>query len=176
MDSRGFFLIGVYRPKAEVNVGTLWRHAFLFGAVGCFTVGLRYRHQTSDTLKTTRHIPLTHYADIDDLIKHLPNDCPLVAVELCDKAKPLDSFNHEERCCYLLGAEDDGLPIEVLARAHRHVVIPSPMERSMNVAVAGSIVMYDRYVKSKPTRKRFFTPVRESGCARRLFGALYISA
>ena len=57
-----------------------------------------------------------------------------------------------------------------------YVVIPSPMERSMNVAVAGSIVMYDRYVKSKPTRKRSFTPVRESGCARRLFGALYISA
>lgn len=144
--SRGYFAIGVYHAKTEVNIGTLWRSASAFGAAFVFTVGARYRKQAADTTKTDRHTPLFHFTDMDDLLSHLPNGCPLVAVELLDKATPLNRFTHLERDCFLLGAEDHGLPPEVIAKCHRKVVIPHAAQ-CLNVAVAGSIVMYDRAAK-----------------------------
>ena len=69
---RGFFGIGVWHPKHEINIGGLWRSACCFGAAFVFTVGRRYRNQPSDTLKAVRHIPLVEYVDVEDLIWHLP--------------------------------------------------------------------------------------------------------
>ena len=145
----GYFGIAVWHPKTETNIGTLWRHANLYNASFVATVGLRYRRQSSDTTNIERSIPLTHYADIDDLIEHLPHSCPIVGVELDPRAKVLDgSFNHDQRALYLLGAEDHGLPPSVLDRCHRLVQIPTPNPQSMNVAVAGTLIMHDRYAKS----------------------------
>jgi tRNA G18 (ribose-2'-O)-methylase SpoU len=89
-----------------------------------------------------------NYSDIDDMVDHLPFSCPLVAVELDELAKSLPEFSHPQRAVYLLGAEDHGLPQGVLDRCHYTVQIPTVQEWSMNVAVAGSIVMYDRMSKS----------------------------
>lgn len=147
MKGRGYFAIGVVHGKCEANIGTLWRHATLYGASFIFTVGARYRHQASDTQDTWKHIPLFNFECFEDLHRHLPHSCPLVAVEMCDEAKALPEFTHEERACYLLGAEDHGLPKEALAKCHRKLIIPCPTDRSMNVAVAGTLVMYDRYLK-----------------------------
>lgn len=74
----GFFGVGVYHPKTEMNIGTLMRTAFLYDAAFVFTVGQRYRHQASDTTKTSTKVPLFHFASIDDLIEHLPDSSPLV--------------------------------------------------------------------------------------------------
>ena len=38
--SRGFYAIGVYKPKKEVNIGTLWRTANILGASLIFTAGV----------------------------------------------------------------------------------------------------------------------------------------
>jgi tRNA(Leu) C34 or U34 (ribose-2'-O)-methylase TrmL len=143
---RGFFGIGVYHPKTTENIGTLWRSAYLFGADFIFTVGARYHKQPSDTPDTSKHIPLYTYADLDDLVAHLPARSDLVCVELAEKAKELNESHHPERAVYLLGAEDYGIPQDFLV-GHQTVIIPTEKTWSMNVAVAGSIVMYDRYVK-----------------------------
>ena len=146
--SRGYFGIVIYRPKFEVNVGTLWRSAFLQDAAFVGTVGARtYRKQASDTPNTAHHIPLIHYSDMDDMLAHLPHSCALVGVELHDCAKSLPEFWHPPRAVYLLGAEDNGIPLSVLDLCHYIVQIPTAREWSMNVAAAGSIVMYDRMVK-----------------------------
>lgn len=139
---RGFFEIGIYHPKTEINMGTLWRSAFQLGAAGIFTVGRRYERQSSDTLKAWRHIPLRHYANMEALWESLPNDAPVVAVE--EGGTPLRQFEHPQRAVYLLGAEDHGLPPAVIERCHRHVSIESVAYSSFNVAVAGSLVMYHR--------------------------------
>lgn len=146
--AHGFFGVGVYRPKTEANVGTLWRTAHLYGAAFVFTVGRRYKGQASDTPKTPRHTPLFHFENIGDLMAHLPFGAPLVGVELDPEAVPLDSFEHPLQAVYILGAEDNGLPPEVMGACHRLVVIPSPTPQSMNVAVAGSLVIYDRHRKA----------------------------
>lgn len=146
--SRGYFGIAVWQPKSEINVGTLWRTAFLYNAAFVGTVGCRYRKQASDTPGTANHVPLIHYNDLDDLIKHLPHNCPLIGVELDTTARPLPEFTHPQRAVYLLGAEDHGLPPSVLKSCHQVIQIPGPRDWSMNVSVAGSIVIYDRWCKT----------------------------
>lgn len=145
--SRGYFGIGIYHPKHEVNVGGLWRSATLFGAAFVFTIGERYRRQASDTPATPHHTPLFHFESVEDLLLHEPWSAPLVGVELDDRAEALPNFWHPERAVYLLGAEDHGLPPHVLDRCHKVVQIPSPLPWSMNVASAGSVLLYDRYLR-----------------------------
>lgn len=147
MTGRGFFAVGVYHPKTEANVGTLWRTAHLYGAAFVFTVGKRYHRQSSDTPKTPLHTPLFHYQDVEDLLDHLPWSAPLIGVELDARAIPLTEYRHRERSVYLLGAEDHGLPIDVLDACHDVIQIPCLEAQSMNVAVAGSLVIYDRFTQ-----------------------------
>lgn len=145
MANRGFFEIGVYRSKTPANVGTLWRSAYQMGAAGIFTVGKRYPMQASDTLKAHRHIPCREFADFDVFLDSLPYSCPIVAVEM--GGRPLAKFTHPEQAVYLLGAEDHGIPPAVLARCHHVISLPSVRTESYNVAVAGSLVMFDRQNK-----------------------------
>ena len=147
MSNRGYFGIGVYEPKVSENIGTLWRHARLYGADFIFTIGKRYKRQPMDTSDTPRHIPLYEYADFEDFESHLPRDCKLVCVELEDDSVGLPSFKHPERAVYLLGSEDHGIPREI--SIDRPIVqIPSQEPQSMNVSVSGTLVMYDRYTKA----------------------------
>lgn len=143
----GYFGIAVLHPKSQVNIGTLWRSAFLNDAAFVGTIGRRYQYQPSDTPGTTSHVPLVHYADMDDFIRHIPHSCPIVGVELDECAKHLPEFCHPPRAVYLLGAEDHGIPRAILDRCHYTVQIPTVRDWSMNVAAAGSIVMYDRMAK-----------------------------
>lgn len=142
---RGYFGIGIFHCKTETNVGTLWRSAAILGADFIFTIGKRYQAQSSDTVKAPRHIPLYHYKDYEDFFQHVPYSCPVIAVELADNSVPLETFVHPERCIYLLGAEDNGIPESILTRCQNTVQLIG--EYCYNVSTAGSIVMYDRAVK-----------------------------
>lgn len=149
--TRGYFGVAIYRPKQESNVGSLWRSASAYGAAFVATVEERYpRRQASDTTDTSRHVPLHHYSSINDLIEHLPHDCPLIGVELDPRATSLASYNHRERALYLLGAEDKGLPTEVLDRCHDLIQIPTVTPWSINVACAGAIVLSHRHMTRAP--------------------------
>lgn len=149
---RGFFEIGIYHNKHEQNIGTLWRSAYQLGASGIFTIGARYRAQSSDTLRVWRRIPLRHYADFADFNDHRPHSTPLVAVEM--GGREIDRFVHPERAIYLLGAEDHGLPREILGRCQYVISLPAVRQPCFNVAVAGSLVMFDRMRKGERCAER----------------------
>ena len=142
----GFFGIGIYCPQHKENIGTLWRSAYQLGATFVFTIGRPYQYQCSDTLATTRRIPLYHYLDYKDFREHLPHDCQVVGIEM--GGIELASFTHPQRCVYLLGAEDNGLPEHIQLQCQHVVSLSAVRTMSFNVAVAGSIVMYDRFSKS----------------------------
>lgn len=139
---RGYFAIGIESGKNRFNLGTLWRSAYIMGAAFIFTIGRRFPHQSSDTLNTPKHVPLFEYETLDDFTAARPSDCPLIGVELSDSATPLAEFTHPDRAIYLLGAEDHGMSKQAMAKCQRLIVLPG--EHSMNVAVAGSLVMADR--------------------------------
>lgn len=147
MSTRGYCGIGVVGPKTAENVGTLWRSAYLMGASFVFVVGHRYRHQPTDAVRATRHVPLWEFPDFGTLRASLPAEATLVAVEEGVVADDLCGFEHPQRAVYVLGAEDVGLSTEVMDACDAVVSIPST--RSLNVAVAGSIVLYDRVTKRR---------------------------
>jgi len=143
----GYFSIGVVGLKSSYNLGTLWRSAYQSGAAQLFVVGDRYQPQTSDTVKAWRHVPLINHADWNAFAAASPFGAMWVAVEM--GGEPLETFEHPERAIYILGSEDSGLPEAVLRACHRTVSLPSARCESFNVAVAGSVVMYDRLAKER---------------------------
>lgn len=116
------------------------------GAEFIFTIGERYHKQPSDTPNTELYVPLLHFIDWEDFTKHVPSKSEIVCIEMTDKATELQNVFHPERAVYVLGAEDYGIPEEYM-KGHQTIVIPSKRSSSYNVAVAGSIVMYDRMSK-----------------------------
>jgi tRNA (guanosine-2'-O-)-methyltransferase len=141
---RGFFGIGVENLKTKANLGTLWRSAINLGADFIFVVGRRYQHQSSDTVKAFRHIPIFQYESIDELV--IPHSCKLVGVEILEQSKDLVTYEHPEQAIYLLGAEDFGLSSRAIERCHEIVKFDSNF--CMNVSCAGSILMWDRKLKT----------------------------
>ncbi|PCE66188.1 RNA methyltransferase [Sediminicola luteus] len=137
-----FFGIGIQNGKTPENLGALWRSAQNLGASFIFTIGNRYAKQASDTHHAVKAMPYFHYDTFDDFYAHLPKGARLVGVEMAEKAVALESFEHPRRCVYLLGAEDHGLSKKAQEKSHHLVQFKS--EKSLNVAIAGSIVMYDR--------------------------------
>lgn len=148
--TRGYFGIGIVGGKSPENVGGLWRSAHALGASMIFTVAFRAPRQATDTSKAARHVPLMQWKDWDTFLAHRPDGCELVAVEQDDggarTARLLPSFRHPERALYVLGSEDRGLNRAVLADCESMVEIPSSL--CLNVATAGSIVLYDRIAKA----------------------------
>lgn len=152
-ENRGYFGIGVYHPKTRENIGTLWRSAYQLGADYIYTIGHRYGKQESDTYKTYRHIPLIQFETLKDFQNSVFYDCRVVCIEFCDRSKPLPDFVHPRRCTYLLGSEDKGFPKEILDDPnYLFVEIPSVRMPSYNVAMAGTLVMYDRLSKLKDNK------------------------
>lgn len=141
-------------PKHEVNIGTLWRSAYAMGAALIFTVGRRYeaRKGHGDTVKAFRHIPLLHFATWEEYRGHAPFAWVPVGIEIGREAVSLPEFKHPDLAVYILGAEDGGLTNEAATLCRDLVVIPS--RYCLNVAVAGSIVMYDRAAKKEESAWR----------------------
>jgi len=146
---RGYFGIAILSPKCELNVGVLWRTASLFKASFIATVGeRRYKTNNSDTMKSWKHMPLFHYESLEEFKNHIPKDCSLIGVELTQEARLLQTFIHPERAVYLLGSEDYGIPSEMHKEMDMMIQIETPINVSLNVGVAGSIIIYDRNLKS----------------------------
>ena len=142
-----YFGIGIQDGKTPENLGVLWRSAQNLGASFIFTIGNRYAKQACDTHNAVNAIPYFHYENFDEFYNHLPKGARLVGVEITEKSEPLETFHHPRRCVYLLGAEDHGL--SKLAIEKSHYLVKFKSELSLNVSVAGSIVMYDRGI-NKP--------------------------
>ena len=137
-----YFGIGIHNGKTPENLGVLWRSAQNLGATFIFTIGNRYAKQASDTHDAVKAIPYFHYDTFEAFFDNLPKGARLVGVELDETASDLETFEHPRRCVYLLGAEDHGLSKKSMEKCHHLVKFKSV--KSLNVAVAGSIIMYDR--------------------------------
>lgn len=142
---RGYFGIGVEGISKPMNLGSLWRTAHAFGASFIFTIGANYSRregERADTSKTSAQVPLYEFADVKSF--RLPKGCALVGIEILDEAVDLPSFPHPRQGAYVLGPERGCLSPELVKRCAHLVKIPTQF--SINLSLAGSIVMYDRLV------------------------------
>ncbi len=140
---RGYFAIGAERMSKALNLGNLMRSAHAFGASFTFTIGATYQalEARADTSKGQWHLPHYNWPTLDAMV--LPQGCKLVGIELTDSAIDLPSFCHPLRAAYVLGPERGSLSDALLARCDFVVRIPTTF--CINVAMAGVIVMYDRF-------------------------------
>lgn len=144
--TRGYFGIGAEGTSKSANVGALLRTAHAFGAAFCFTVGAGFdarEGRKADTSATAAHVPFWRYDNAAAIA--LPQGCVLVGIELLEEAAPLPSFRHPLNAAYILGPERSGLSPAVLARCKHVIRIPTRF--SLNLAVAGALVLYDRLIQ-----------------------------
>ena len=145
----GYFGIGIVKPKHEANVGTLWRSAWQLGSSFIFTVGARFKYQASDTTQAHKQIPHFKHERWESFAESSPHGAVWVAIEMGSGSVPLQEFVHPPRAVYILGSEDNGLNRPIVEACQCHVSLPKWVGRSSsyNVAMAGTVVMYDRMVK-----------------------------
>lgn len=142
---RGFFGIGVEGVGNPANIGSLFRSAHAFGAAFVFTVAADYSRtigKRADTSDTPGELPFYDFPDLDSFV--LPSACKLVGIELVDDSIELPSFRHPPQAAYILGRERGSLSDAVLGRCDAVVRIPTRF--SLNLAIAGALVMYDRLI------------------------------
>lgn len=159
--TRGYFGIGAEGVSKSANVGALLRTAHAFGASFCFTLGTGFdarAGRTADTSDTPAHVPLWRFDSAAEL--HLPKGCQLVGIEIHEDAAELPSFRHPLSAAYVLGPERSSLSPALLARCDHLVRIPTRF--SLNLAVAGALVLYDRLLQHGRFADR---PVRSGGAS-----------
>ena len=127
--------LALWRVSDPGNVGTLLRSADAFG------VGVMLSEGCADPfgpkalragMGSTFRVPLPDFdvpADSVALVAH--GGTPLAEVDL------------ERYSAFVLGAEREGLPEDLLARCAVAATIPARTE-SLNVAMVGTIVLYER--------------------------------
>jgi tRNA G18 (ribose-2'-O)-methylase SpoU len=136
--------IAAWNITKEHNVGSLVRTAHAAAAAEVVLVG--EREWNVEAAKTSElYTTITQLTDIDAFRKHMETRrWNLVAVELDHRAVNVFDAEYPERPCFLLGAELSGVPGELLDEAELLVQIPQwGLVPSLNLAIAGSIVIYD---------------------------------
>ena len=127
-----------------MNLGNLVRIANAFDASFFFSIAprLKLSDAQSDTSRAQGALPFYSFAEPGDL--RLPLGCRLVGVEITDDAVELPRFRHPTRAAYVFGAERFSLSPRVLGACDFVVKIPTRF--SINVGMAGAIVLYDRLI------------------------------
>ena len=145
------FAIAAWEISKEHNVGTLVRTAHAAAASEVILLGEREWNvpaaRTADLY--TEIVQLD--ADVEAFRAHLvKRRWNLVAVELADDSVSIFDAVYPERPCFLLGAELGGVPPELMADAELIVQIPQwGLVPCLNLAVAGSLVIYDHLAKCR---------------------------
>src|ERR1700761_4760691 len=141
---RGYFAVGVDGISKPMNLGNLMRIAHAFDASFFFSINSRVKlsDAQSDTSSSQGAMPVYAFRSADEFL--LPAGCRLVGVEITDDAVELPRFRHPQRAAYVFGAERMSLSDDVLKRCEFVVKIPTRF--SINVGMAGAIVLYDRLI------------------------------
>ncbi len=133
-----------WNTTKEHNVGTLVRTAHAAAAEEVVLVG--EREWNIEAAKTAElYTEVTILPDEKAFLEHVEyKRYDLVAVELSPHSVSLFEARYPKRPCFLLGTEVGGLPESLLAAAALTVEIPQwGLVPCLNLAVAGSIVVYD---------------------------------
>ena len=146
-DEPGYVGIGIYNGKRTYNFGVLVRTARVFGADFVFSVGHRNPAETS-SVRAELSIPVFHFETLELFVASIPANAHLVCVELAPGAVDIRTYVHPARVVYLLGPEDGALPGAIM-RKHDTVLLPGA--HPLNVAMAATVVLYDRLLKVPPS-------------------------
>jgi tRNA G18 (ribose-2'-O)-methylase SpoU len=138
------FAVAAWNISKEHNVGGLVRTAHASAASEVLLVGEKdWNVEAARTAEL--YTQVTMLLDERALLDHVRTEgYELVAVELATEAINLFDAEYPDRPCFLLGAELEGVPENLLRASSMVVQIPQwGLVPSLNLAIAGSIVIYD---------------------------------
>jgi TrmH family RNA methyltransferase len=132
--------LALWRVADPGNVGTLLRSADAFRAAAMLSEGCADPFGPKAlraAMGSTFRVPLRDF--------ELREAVALVA----DGGEPLEHVELERYSTFVLGSERDGLPDEVLERCDVRATIPVQNVESLNVAMAGTLVLYARSLRDR---------------------------
>jgi TrmH family RNA methyltransferase len=128
--------LALWRVSDPGNVGTLLRSADAFGSGVMLSEGCADPFGPKAlraAMGSTFRVPLLGF------------DVPAGSVALvADGGEPLSEVDLERYSTFVLGSERDGLPDLVLSRCDVRATIAVKSVESLNVAMAGTIALYER--------------------------------
>ncbi len=135
--------------RSMYNVGAFFRTADACGAARLYLCGITAappkKAITKTALGSEDVVPWEHTWDAAGLVGRLrAESCEIAAIETSPRA--IDLFDWQPRfpVALLFGHETDGLSPQLSAMADTHVRIPMlGKKHSLNVAVAGGVVMFE---------------------------------
>ncbi|MCP9486486.1 MAG: RNA methyltransferase [Gaiellaceae bacterium MAG52_C11] len=130
--------LALWRVADPGNVGTLLRAADAFGAAIALSPGCADPLGSKALRASAGAIFRVPVLALEDAPK------PWIALAAHD-GRPLQELDLAGPVTFLLGAEREGLPEELVAQSHEVATIPTPgVAESLNVAAAGAIALYER--------------------------------
>jgi len=131
----------------DFNIGTVIRSANAFNARTVYYLGNKH-YDRRGTVGTHNYTDVIHLKTRDQLLK-LKEDYELVALEnTVPAAVPLIEATYNRPPLFILGEEGVGITEETLELCDKFIYIPQyGSVRSLNAAVAGSIIMNDFVAK-----------------------------
>ena len=139
-----------YEVRDPGNLGTLIRSADAFGLAGLVlsgdTVDPYNPKCVRSTMGSVLRVPLKNFRRVTDSIRFLgANGFSIIATDMKAKMSCYD-YDFTKQCGILVGSEAHGLTDEILQLCDATVKIPMIGDaESLNVGVAGSILMYEAY-------------------------------
>ena len=139
----------LHQVRSLYNVGSFFRTADGAGVRELVLSGITARPPRKEIAKTALgaedSVPWTAVDDLPAWMEAFSSaGGQLAAVETTETAIDLFDWQPSWPVAVLFGHEVDGLPPEVLERCHVHVRVPMlGSKRSLNVATAGGVVLYE---------------------------------
>ncbi len=140
------------------NVGTLIRTADAFGATAVLlspdTVELYNPKAMRSSMGSIFHVPVFDDVNIEEIIPQLKKRKFRIFGTHVRRGRSLDQVRSSGRICLLIGSEAQGLSSNLLKLSDQTIRIPAwGKAESLNVAVAGGILLYELRKKWSPGGK-----------------------
>jgi TrmH family RNA methyltransferase len=141
-------VVGAYETHDPGNLGTLIRTAHAVGAAGLLAVGEGADPYSPKVVRATMgslfHLPVICRVGADQFRAWCEAGGVVVVAATVHADCSLHEATFPPKTAVLLGSETEGLPEELLGESAIRVRIPMPGgTESLNVAVAGALVMYE---------------------------------
>lgn len=139
------FIVGLENISGDFNKSTIIRSSNAFLAKESWIIGNK-RWDRRGAVGTHNYIHLKYSPSLDDIYLNQPHirDMRWVAVDNVPGATPITQYEWKSDTFMIFGEESRGISPMALGMADDVVMIPQlGSVRSLNVGVAGGIIMYD---------------------------------
>lgn len=135
--------------RSAFNVGSIFRTADAIGGCKIYLCGITSSIDNPKIYKTalgaTETVPSKQYPDAMDAVREITEaGIPLYSVELTNESEHFQKITYPNPVAIVLGHERMGVNQLILDSSDKCIYIPmNGMKESLNVAIAGSVIMYE---------------------------------